>query len=102
MLTLPLSSYLLLSAILFSIGMVGVLVRRNLIVLFMSIEIMLNASNLAFVAFARYSLDYGGQLFAFLVIAVAAAEAGIGLAIIVNVFRHRRSVDIDAMTLMRH
>jgi len=102
MLTLPLSWYLIVSATLFAIGTVGVLVRRNAIVLFMCVEIMLNAANLAFIAFSRFHHDHGGHVFAFMVIAVAAAEAGIGLAIIVNVFRHRRELNVDDLNLMRH
>lgn len=101
MLSLPIAYYLILSAILFTIGMVGVLVRRNIIVMFMCVEIMLNAVNLTFIAFSRYHADHTGQLFAFMVIAVAAAEAGIGLALIVNVFRHRRTLDVDRITLMQ-
>lgn len=102
MLSLPLGHYLVLSAILFAIGAAGVLTRRNAIVLFMCVEIMLNAANLAFIAFARYHQDLGGQLFAFIVIAVAAAEAGIGLAIIVNVFRQNRGLSVDELNAMRH
>jgi NADH-quinone oxidoreductase subunit K len=101
MLSLPISYYLILSAVLFVIGVVGLLIRRNVIVMFMCIEIMLNAVNLTFIAFSRYHLDHTGQLFAFMVIAVAAAEAGIGLALIVNFFRHRRTLDADRITLMR-
>lgn len=101
MLSLPISYYLILSAILFAIGIVGLMLRRNVIVMFMCIEIMLNAANLTFIAFSRYHMDHTGQLFAFMVIAVAAAEAGIGLALIVNVFRHRRILDADRITLMQ-
>ncbi|MFT4703506.1 MAG: NADH-quinone oxidoreductase subunit K [Bradymonadia bacterium] len=102
MLSVPLSYFLLLSAALFCIGAVGVLTRRNAIVLFMCIEVMLNAVNLTFISFARYHQDYTGHIFAFMVIAVAAAEAGIGLALIVNVFRHRKSLQIDELTLLRN
>lgn len=102
MMTIPVGWYLALSAVLFTIGAVGVLVRRNAIVLFMCVEIMLNAANLALVAFSRAHNDTGGHLFAFMVIAVAAAEAGIGLAIIVNVFRHNRGLEVDGLNLMRH
>jgi NADH-quinone oxidoreductase subunit K len=102
MMSIPLSHFLLLSAALFSIGAVGVLTRRNAIVLFMCIEIMLNAVNLTFISFARYYQDYTGHIFAFMVIAVAAAEAGIGLALIVNVFRHRKSLQIDELNLLRN
>ena len=102
MTTVPLSFYVMLSAILFAIGAVGVMIRRNAIVLFMCIEMMLNAVNLSFVAFSRYHQDHGGHIFVFMVIAVAAAEAGIGLALIVNVFRHRRTVNVNDLTLLRN
>lgn len=101
MLSVPLSWYLVLSAILFVIGTVGVLLRRNLIVMFMCVEIMLSAVNLSFIAFSRYYHDVTGHIFAFMVIAVAAAEAGIGLALIINVFRHRQNIDVDEMNLMK-
>ena len=92
--------YLLLSALLFSIGAVGVLVRRNAIVVFMCVELMLNAVNLSFVAFARV---YGaaGQVFVFFVMTVAAAEAAVGLAIIIALFRHRRTVNLQNINLLR-
>lgn len=101
MLSVPLSWYLVLSAILFVIGTTGVLLRRNLIVMFMCVEIMLSAVNLSFIAFSRYYNDVAGHLFAFMVIAVAAAEAGIGLALIINVFRHKQNIDVDQMNLMK-
>ena len=91
---------LVLSAILFSIGVVGVLLRRNAIVLFMCVELMLNAANLAFVAFSR-SVGIEGQVFVFFVIAVAAAEAAVGLAIIISLFRLSESVDTDDFNLLR-
>lgn len=87
--------FLLLSAVLFSIGTVGVLVRRNPLIMFMSIELMLNAANLAFVAFARYLNNLDGQVIVFIVLTVAAAEVAVGLAIIVAVFRARATVDVD-------
>lgn len=93
--------YLYLSAILFFIGVFGVLFRRNLIVIFMSIELMLNAVNLSFVAFARYNGSVDGHVAAFFVMALAAAEAGIGLAILVMLFRNRTTVQADDLTLMR-
>lgn len=96
------SAYLILSAILFSIGAVGVLVRRNAIVVFMSVEMMLNAANLAFVSFARMHGNLDGQVIAFFVMIVAAAEVVVGLAIIMAIFRTRRSVSIDDPSLMRH
>jgi NADH-quinone oxidoreductase subunit K len=97
----PLEHYLFLSAVVFSIGVVGVLVRRNLIVLLMSIELMLNAANLTFIAFSRYLGSISGQVVVFFVMAVAAAEAVIGLAIIISVYRHRRSLDPQEMELLK-
>jgi NADH-quinone oxidoreductase subunit K len=89
-----------LSALLFSIGVAGVIVRRNAIILFMCIELMLNAVNLAFVALSPYA-GVQGQVFVFFVIAVAAAEAAVGLAIIIAVFRHSESVDVKNFSLLR-
>ena len=97
---IPLSWTLALSAILFSIGTFGVVIRRNAIILFMCVELMLNAVNLAFVGLAPYA-GVQGQLFVFFVIAVAAAEAAVGLAIIIAVFRHSESVDIKNFRLLR-
>lgn len=102
MLSLPLSYYLILSALLFIIGAVGLMLRRNALVAFMCIEIMLNAVNLTFIAFSKYFQDYTGQVFVFMVIAVAAAEAGIGLALIVNVHRQRGSIQVDDVNLLRN
>ena len=99
--TVPLSWYLALSATLFVIGVVGVLVRRNALVIFMSIELMLNAANLAFVAFARDLKSLDGQVFVFFVMTVAAAEVAIGLAIIVNVFRLKETVYVDEINLLK-
>ncbi|HEX8321124.1 MAG TPA: NADH-quinone oxidoreductase subunit NuoK [Longimicrobium sp.] len=96
----PLQYSLALSAILFSIGVAGVVIRRNAIVLFMCIELMLNAVNLAFVSLSPYA-GVQGQVFVFFVIAVAAAEAAVGLAIIISVFRHSESVDIKNFSLLR-
>jgi NADH-quinone oxidoreductase subunit K len=93
--------YLTLSAVLFTIGVVGVLTRKNAIIVFMSIEIMLNAGNLAFVTFARSMGDLGGMVMVLFVIAVAAAEAAVGLAIIVAMFRHRETVNVEVFTTMR-
>jgi NADH-quinone oxidoreductase subunit K len=98
---IPLAWPLLLSAILFTIGVVGVLVRRNALVIFMSIELMLNAANLAFVAFARHLNSIDGQVFVFFVMTVAAAEVAVGLAIIVNLFRLRESVFVDEINLLK-
>jgi NADH-quinone oxidoreductase subunit K len=98
---LPLSYYLALSVVLFSMGVVGVLVRRNAIVIFMSLELMFNAANLAFVAFARYYLALNGQLFVFFVMTVAAAEVAVGLALIVTIFRSKKSIDVDQMSSLK-
>jgi len=97
---LPVTYYLALSAVLFIMGAVGVLIRRNLIIMFMSIELMLNAANLAFVAFARFHQAVSGQIFVFFVMTVAAAEVAVGLALIVTLFRTRHSVDVDDVTLL--
>ena len=97
---IPLSWTLGLSALLFSIGVAGVVVRRNAIVLFMCIELMLNAVNLAFVSLSPYA-GVNGQVFVFFVIAVAASEAAVGLAIIIAVFRHSESVDVKNFSLLR-
>lgn len=96
------SAYIVLSAILFSIGALGVLIRRNAIVVFMSVEMMLNAANLAFVSFARMHGNLDGQAIAFFVMIVAAAEVVVGLAIIMTIYRTRRSVSVDEPSLMRH
>lgn len=93
--------YVILSAILFTIGALGVLVRRNALIIFMSIELMLNSANLAFVAFARHLNDLDGQIFVFFVITVAAAEVAVGLALVVSIFRTRKSINIDEMNLLK-
>jgi NADH-quinone oxidoreductase subunit K len=93
--------YVMLSAVLFSIGVVGVVIRRNPLVMFMSIELMLNAANLAFVAFGHRWGAPDGQALVFFVMAVAAAEAAVGLAIIVAIFRVRRRLSVDDLSLMR-
>ncbi len=95
---MPLQYYLILSVAMFIIGIVGVLVRRNAIVIFMCLEMMFNAANLAFVAFASYYNALDGQLFVFFVIAVAAAEVAVGLALMVAIFRTKRSIDVDQMS----
>ena len=97
----PLSWYLALSGALFTIGVIGVLVRRNALVIFMSIELMLNAANLAFVAFASHMRSLDGQVFVFFVMTVAAAEVAIGLAIIVHLFRLRETVFVDEIHLLK-
>jgi NADH-quinone oxidoreductase subunit K len=97
----PLVYYIGLSAILFTLGAVGVLIRRNAIIIFMSIELMLNAANLAFVAFARYYQSMSGQIFVFFVMAVAAAEVAVGLALIVAIFHAKQSIDVDQMSSLK-
>lgn len=97
----PVSYYFALSAILFTLGALGVLIRRNAILIFMSVELMLNAANLLFVAFARTFESLDGQIYVFFVIAVAAAEVAVGLALIVAIFRTKRSVDIDDLSSMK-
>ncbi|BDT91007.1 NADH-quinone oxidoreductase subunit NuoK [Nocardia beijingensis] len=94
-------NYLFLSALLFTIGAAGVLLRRNAIVVFMCIELMLNAVNLAFVTFARMHDDLDGQVFAFFTMVVAAAEVVVGLAIIMTIFRARRSTSVDDANLLK-
>lgn len=96
----PTSYYIILSAVLFAIGVAGVLLRRNAILIFMSVELMLNSANLAFVAFARAFQDLGGQVFVFFVMTVAAAEVAVGLALIVSIFRTKQSIDIDELHQM--
>ena len=99
---IPLTWYLALSAVLFTVGVVGVIIKRNAIQMFMCIELMLNAVNLTFVAFSSYFGDVTGQLFVFIVMTVAAAEAAVGLGIIIAVFRNRESVDVDDARLLRY
>jgi NADH-quinone oxidoreductase subunit K len=98
----PTQHFLILAATLFCLGMFGVMVRRNVLVVFMSIELMLNAANLTFLAFARQRADMTGHAAAFFVIAVAAAEASIGLAIVIAVFRSFGTLDIGAIKTMKH
>jgi NADH-quinone oxidoreductase subunit K len=97
----PLSHYLILSAMLFGIGTVGVFLRRNVITILLSIEIMLNAVNLTFVAFGRSIGTVDGQIIVFFVITVAAAEAAVGLALVISLFRHRESLNPDAFTSLK-
>lgn len=99
---MDMSNYLVLSALLFSVGAATVLLRRNAIIVFMGIELMLNASNLAFVTFARMHGDLSGQVIAFFVMVVAAAEVVVGLAIIVSIFRTRRSASVDDVNLLKN
>ncbi|HKI01588.1 MAG TPA: NADH-quinone oxidoreductase subunit NuoK [Thermoanaerobaculia bacterium] len=99
--SVPISWYLLLAAALFAIGTIGALTRRNGISIFLSIELMLNAANLTLVAYARQMDDRTGQLIVFFVMAVAAAEAAVGLALFIAVFRQRHTIDVNRMNLMR-
>lgn len=98
---IPTSYYIALSGLLFTLGVLGVLIRRNAIIIFMAVELMLNAANLAFIAFAREQGAVDGQLFVFFVITVAAAEVAVGLALIVTIFRTKRSIDVDEIHMMR-
>lgn len=97
----PVEYYIILSAILFTIGVLGVLIRRNALIIFMSIELMLNAANLAIVAFSSAIQSFSGQIFVFFVIAVAAAEVAVGLALIVEIFKSKRSIDVDQMSSLK-
>ncbi len=99
--SVPISWYLLLAAALFIIGTIGALTRRNAISIFLSIELMLNAANLTLVAYSRQMDDRTGQLIVFFVMAVAAAEAAVGLALFIAVFRQRRTIDVNRLNLMR-
>ena len=98
---IPLNHYILLSAIIFSIGVMGVLIRRNAIVIFMSVELMLNAVNLLLTAFSVYRGDASGQVFVFFIMALAAAEVAVGLAIIVMIYRNTNSVDINVLNRLK-
>jgi NADH-quinone oxidoreductase subunit K len=98
---MPLTSYLIVSALLFTIGTIGVLVRRNPLVMFMSIEVILNAVNLSFIAFAHFLNSVDGWMFVFLVLTVAAAEVVVGLAIIVSIFRARQSINVDDLSSLK-
>jgi len=101
MIPVTLEHYLVVSGLLFSLGLAGVMTRRNALVVFMSLELMLNASNLALVAFSRFNGNLHGQVFVFFIITVAAAEVAVGLAIIVALFRRRQTVQVDEITSMR-
>ncbi|HYG34154.1 MAG TPA: NADH-quinone oxidoreductase subunit NuoK [Clostridia bacterium] len=96
-----LEHYLVVSAILFSLGLLGVIVRRNLLVIYMGLELMLNAANLALVAFSRFNNNLDGQVFVFFVITVAAAEVAVGLALIVALYRKRQTAHVEDLTLMK-
>ena len=93
--------YIILSAFLFTIGALGVLIRRNALVIFMSVELMLNAANLALVAFSRMYLNLNGQIFVFFVMTVAAAEVAVGLALIVAIFKSKHSIDVDQLNSLK-
>jgi NADH-quinone oxidoreductase subunit K len=97
----PASYYLVLSAILFTLGAVGVLIRRNALVMFMSVELMLNAANLTLITYSRFLENVDGQVFVLLVMAVAAAEVAVGLAIVVALSRHKETTDVDELTLLK-
>ena len=97
----PLNWYLALSAVLFTTGVLGVLLRRNVIVIFMSIELMLNSVNLTLVALSQFMGDLSGQVLVFFVISVAAAEAAVGLAIVIALFRKRKTVNVDELNLLK-
>jgi NADH-quinone oxidoreductase subunit K len=98
---IPTSYYVALSAILFTLGVVGVLTRRNAIIIFMSIELMLNSANLLFVAFAREFQQLDGQIFVFFIMTVAAAEVAVGLALIVTIFRTKQSINVDEINQLK-
>jgi NADH-quinone oxidoreductase subunit K len=98
---IPIEYYLVLSAFMFSTGIVGVLTRRNAIIVFMCIELMLNSANLTLITYSSYLGDVGGQLFVFFVMAVAAAEAAVGLAIIIAIFRNKLTVNIDEIKILK-
>ena len=99
--TVPSYYYLVLSALLFTLGILGVLIRRNALVMFMSVELMLNAVNLTLITYSRLWGNVDGQVFVLLVMAVAAAEVAVGLAIVVSLFRHQATADVDEMNLLK-
>ncbi len=98
----PIQYYIFISAVLFSVGVLGVLFRRNAIIIFMSVELMLNSVNLLLVAFSTYHNDASGQVFVFFVMAVAAAEVAVGLAILVTIFKNVHSIDIDELKSLKN
>jgi len=98
---IPIEYYLVLSAFMFSVGIIGVLTRRNAIVVFMCVELMLNSANLTLITYSSYLGDVAGQLFVFFVMAVAAAEAAVGLAIIIAIFRNKLTVNIDQINILK-
>lgn len=98
---LPITNFILLSAVIFSIGALGVFFKRNIITILLCIELMLNAANLAFVAFASYFGDSTGQLFVFIVMTVAAAEAAVGLGLVIAIFRNRETLNVDEANILK-
>jgi len=99
--SIPISYYLILSAIVFLTGLVGVLIRRNIIAILLSVELMLNATNINFVAFSQYLQDLGGQIFVFFALTVAAAEVAVGLAIIIALHRSRSTINVEEFNLLK-
>jgi NADH-quinone oxidoreductase subunit K len=99
--SIPTSYYVALSAVIFTLGVLGVLTRRNAIIIFMSIELMLNSANLLFVAFARQFQQADGQIFVFFIMTVAAAEVAVGLALIVTIFRTKQSINVDEINQLK-
>ena len=99
--TIPIEFYLILSAFVFSVGIIGVLTRRNAIVVFMCVELMLNSANLTLITYSSYLGDTVGQLFVFFVMSVAAAEAAVGLAIIIAIFRNKLTINIDEINILK-
>jgi len=99
--TIPIEYYLILSAFMFIVGVTGVLIRRNAIIVFMSVELMLNSANLTLIAFSSYMGNSVGQLFVFFVMTVAAAEAAVGLAIIIAMFRNKMTMNIDEINILK-
>jgi NADH-quinone oxidoreductase subunit K len=97
----PMSYYLILSALVFGVGVMGVLIRRNALVIFMSIELMLNAVNLTFITFSRYLENIHGQIYVFFIMTLAAAEVAVGLAIVIMIFRNRGTTNMDDINLMK-
>jgi len=99
--TIGLSHYLVVSAVLFCLGLMGVIVRRNLLIIYMGLELMLNAANLALVAFSRFNNNLDGQVFVFFIITVAAAEVAVGLALIVALYRNSQTAQVEDLTFMK-
>ncbi len=98
---ITLNHYLILSAIIFAIGVVGVLTRKNILIIFMSVELMLNAANMSFIAFSHYLQEVSGMIFVFFTLTVAAAEVGIGLALVITLFRNKGTVNVSEFSLLK-